>query len=479
MFDLSQYGVVAGTDALQTRAIQATIDVCAAAGGGTILVPAGVYRIGTLILRSNVTLHLESGAVLFGSPNLADYPSDVDGFVDAIGQRRSRCLICCVDAERVGISGRGVIDGNGAAFARDLDDRPFLIRFMGCRDVSVTDVTLRNAAAWVSHYMDCDTVQIRGVTIRSRANGNNDGIDIDACRNVRITDCDIDTGDDAICIKSTTGGACRNVTVSHCVLKSDWAALKLGTESAGDFQNIILSHCVIYDTTGGGLKLITTDGGRMENIMVSDLIMHQVSGPIFVRLGNRLRTYRDAGRRASVGAIRNITLRNIRADVWEAGEPLWGKNRRAGICITGVPGHPIENLTLENIHLTFPGGGTAQEAENLEVPELSEHYPEFTIFTPLPAWGFYVRHVNGMHFRSITLETRSPDARPSLVCDDVRNLTMDQYDAPPSPDRIAARFRNTQAARCGFTELTMPADVTGGTWEQWLQPMVALAPDRD
>jgi hypothetical protein len=466
MIDIQGFHISHESDGIRTESIQSAIDACFEAGGGTVKVPAGRYRIGTISLRSNVNLHLESGAVLEGSSDLADYPAAIDGFVDAVGQRRSRCLIAAVNAERVSISGRGVIDGRGGTFARDLDDRPFLVRFIGCRDVSMTDVTLRDSAAWVSHYMECDTVHVRGVTIRSRVNGNNDGIDVDACRNVRISDCDIDTGDDAICIKSTTGGACRNVAVSHCILKSDWAALKLGTESAGDFQNILLSHCIIYDTNGGGLKLITTDGGRMENVMVSDLIMHRVSGPIFIRLGNRLRTYRGEATKR-VGSMRNITLRGIRADVWEEGFALWGKTRRAGICITGVPEHPIEGLTLEHIHLTYPGGGTIEEAGGLEVPELGDHYPEFTIFTPLPAYGFYLRHARGVTFRSITIETVNPDARPAIVMDDVEDVSVDSWQALAPPDHVRARVRNARKVQLPWRDPKMPSSTQSDAWEQW------------
>jgi hypothetical protein len=470
--NVSEYGASPDANGIQTLSFQAAINATFESGGGTILVPAGRYHIGTLSLRSNVTLHLESGAVLVGSADLTDYPLDFGGFTDAVGQRRGRCLICAVDARRVAISGRGVIDGNGGAFARDLDDRPFLLRFIRCSDVSVTDVSLRDAAAWVSHFMECERVALRGVTIRSRVNANNDGIDIDACRNVRISDCDIDTGDDAVCIKSTTGGPCRNVTVSQCLLKSDWAALKLGTESAGDFQNIIFSHCVIYDTTGGGLKVITTDGGRLENLLVTDLVMHRVSGPIFMQLGSRLRAYHGKPAAEKVGAMRNVTLRNIQADVWEEGEPLWGQSRRAGICITGLPDVPIEGLTLEDIRIHFPGGGTAREAARLEVPELPDHYPEFTIYAPLPAYGFYVRHARGATLRNIQLQTLLPDARPALVCDDIDDIAINDWSAAMPADGTMARARNCRKVNWPFQPVTA-API--GEWSGWGEPTPAAS----
>lgn len=260
MISISEYGAVPGTQAVQTAAIQAALDACAANGGGTVLVPAGTYQIGTLRLESHVTLHLENGALLKGSSRMEDYPEVAGGFTDAVGQKRNRCLIYSNGSSRVAISGEGTIDGNGGAFEKDQDGRPFMVRFINCTDVRVTGVTLRDSPGWVSHYLACENVLIHGVTIYSHCNGNNDGIDIDSCRRVRVTACDIDTGDDAICIKATRASACENIVVTGCVLRSIWGALKLGTESAGDFRNIVFSDIVIRDTCG---RVEDSQHGRM------------------------------------------------------------------------------------------------------------------------------------------------------------------------------------------------------------------------
>ncbi len=423
MITITDHGARPGADHVQTREIQQAIEQAAAQGGGTVVIPCGCYQTGTLSLRSHVTLHLENGACLRGSPRIEDYP-DLAGFTDAVGQKRGRCLIHAQGIEHAAITGKGVIDGNGNAFGWEEDGRPFLVRFIDCRDVEVSGVTLRDSPGWVSHYLNCERLSIHNLTIRSYTNANNDGIDIDSCRNVRISHCDIGTGDDAICIKATRSDPTENVVVTGCVIQSDWGAIKLGTESVGDFRNILVSDCVIRDTLGGGLKLISMDGCRMENVQVSNLIMDNVSGPIFLRLGSRLRTYYQDQARRETGIMRNIRIRNIQMRVWERGEPLWGFARRAGIFIGGVPGYPIEDVRFENIDAIFPGGGTAEEAARRDVPERIADYPEFPAFGPLPSWGFYLRHVRNITLDGIRMRTELPDARAPLYADDAQLLKL-------------------------------------------------------
>ncbi len=402
---------------LQTSALQAAIDNAAAVGGGTVRVRPGVYHTGTLFLRSRVTLHLDNGCIIMGSPRIEDYPEVAGGFTDAVGQKRNRCLIYADGVVGTAITGQGIIDGSGGKFAFEEDGRPFMVRFINCRDVQVTGVTLQNSPGWVSHYLGCENVRIHGVTIRSRVNSNNDGIDIDSCRRVRISDCDIDTGDDAVCIKSTRAEASEDIVVTGCRISSDWGALKLGTESAGDFRNIIFSNIVIRDTNGGGLKLISMDGCCMENILVENIIMDNVSGPIFIRLGARLRQYFPDQPKRQVGRVRGVTIRNVRINVWEEGFLLYGKYpRKAGIIVTGIPGHNIEDVTFDNVRVSYPGDGTLSECP---VPEQEAEYPEFPVFHPLPSWALFLRHVRGILFRDCDFSTRAADARPPAYLQDV------------------------------------------------------------
>lgn len=405
---------------LQTARIQEAIDTVAARGGGTVRIGSGVHRIGTIFLRSRVTLHLDNGCVLKGSSNIADYPEVAGGFTDAVGQKRNRCLIYAEDAVSPAITGQGIIDGSGGDFGFEEDGRPFMVRFIDCQDVQVTGVTLQNSPGWVSHYLGCENVRISGITIRSRVNSNNDGIDIDSCRRVRISDCDIDTGDDAVCIKSTRAEPSEDIVVTGCRISSDWGALKLGTESAGDFRNIIFSNIIIRDTNGGGLKLISMDGCRMENVIVENIIMDNVSGPIFIRLGARLRKYHADQPTRPVGSVRGITIRNVRINVWEEGFLLYGKYpRKAGIIVTGIPGHNVEDVTFDQVRVVFPGGGAVTGEP---VAEQEAEYPEFPVFHPLPSWALFLRHARNLVFRDCSFSTVKPDARPSLHVDDVAGL---------------------------------------------------------
>jgi len=431
MFSIVDYGAQPNEPTSQQGALQSAIDACASAGGGTVVVPAGTYVTGTVALRSHVTLHLENGARLVGSTDLKDYPEVAGGFTDAVGQRRNRCLLYAKDCVSVGLSGPGTIDGRGGLFPFEQNGRPFMIRFVDCQDVQVSGVTLRDSPGWVSHFLGCERVLIHGVTIHSHVNANNDGIDIDSCRRVRITACDIDTGDDAICIKATRTTPCEHITVTGCILRSTWGALKLGTESAGDFRNIIISDIVIRDTQGGGLKIISMDGCRLENIQVNNVLMDNVSGPIFIRLGARLRTYHAGEAARPVGTLRNVAIRNVSGRVYEEGYPLYGKlPRKAGIVITGIPGACIEDLLLEGVKFTFPGGGSDPGTAPPDVPEQEAAYPEFPCFHPLPAWGIFARHVRGLTLRHVTLATEQPDLRAPLVFVDVEGLTTDHVTAP-------------------------------------------------
>lgn len=434
MTSIHDHGAVSGSDKIQTAAIQSALDACAKSGGGTVLVPAGLYHIGTLTMRSHVTLHLENGATLKGSARIEDYPEVSGSFVDAVGQKRNRCLIFAEGTTGTSITGQGTIDGNGGAYGYEEDGRPFMVRFVNCNDVQVTGITLKDSPGWVSHYLGCENVLIQGITIRSHTNGNNDGIDVDSCRRVRISACDLDCGDDAICIKSTRATPSENIVVTGCIIRSVWGALKLGTESAGDFRNIIFSDIVIRDTHGGGLKVISMDGSRMENIQINNIVMDNVSGPIFVRLGGRLRKYFADQPDRPVGILKNVSIRNVTIRVWEEGYLLYGKlPRKAGIIVTGIPGHCVEDLSFENIDVTFPGGGTPEEAAHHAVPEQEKEYPEFPSFHPIPAWGFYLRHAKNVRFRDVRMRTATADARAPFFTDDVQQLRLNEVEVNGEP----------------------------------------------
>jgi polygalacturonase len=413
IYDVSAFGVLGDGTTLDTAGMQAAIDACHGAGGGTVWVGPGRYLTGTLTLKSGVTLHLARGAVLVGSTNLDDYPKRRAGFPSYTDKYTDRALIYAEGAREIAVSGEGAIDGQGAAFSGEYLVRPYMLRFVSCEGVSLEDVTLRDGPMWTVHVLACDRVYVRGITIRSRCNKNNDGLDIDSSSNVRISDCDISSGDDAIVLKSTSARPCRNVTITNCVLSTDCNAIKMGTESNGGFQNIAISNCAVYDTRLSGIALEIVDGGVMDGIAVSNITMQNTGGPVFIRLGNRARPYQEDMPPPGMGTLRNIALSNIIAT--GAGE--------TGCSITGLPGHPVEHIVLRDVHIEFAGGGTHEQAERVP-EEKPESYPEYKMFGPLPAYGFYLRHAKGIRMDGISLTTKTDDARPAIAQEDVENLTV-------------------------------------------------------
>jgi hypothetical protein len=277
---------------------------------------------------------------------------------------------------------------------------------------------------------------------------------------VTITGCDIDSDDDALCLKSASDRPCENVTISDCKVSSHCNGLKMGTESGSGFRNIKISHCavsspkrskVIYGKQRGlaGIALEIVDGGTMDGVTISDIAIEGVSAPIFIRLGNRARIYKPATAKPSVGTLQNVTLRNITARGCSA----------LGCAIAGIPDHPVRNVTLENIQLGFEGGGD-KEALAKPVPERAEKYPECKMFGLLPAWGFYCRHVSGLSFRNVQLRANQPDLRHAVVCDDAEDVTLDKLDAPFSAG-AAPLIRLVQTRN--FLLRGSRADAPGGT----------------
>ncbi len=426
LYDIRDFGALPDGRTLCTQAIQAAVDKCAASGGGTVYLPPGTFLSGTIHLKSGITLHLDQGATLLGSRNLQDYPPVATSYRSYTDNYTDKCLIYGQKLEHVAITGRGVIDGQGAAFKGPYKVRPYLIRFVECRDVVVEGVTMKDSPMWVQHYLACDDVRLSGLTVKSHVNANNDGIDIDSCRRVTITACNIDSGDDAIVLKSTSAQPCRDVVVSACVLRSTCNALKMGTESNGGFQNIVLTGCTVYDTRLAGVALEIVDGGTMDRLVVSDITMNGVGAPIFLRLGNRARPFQEGIDKPGVGRMRNITISNIEAT---------GANA-TGCAIAGLPDARIENVTLDNIRLSFAGGGRLEQAAR-PIPEEPEKYPEYAMFGPLPAYGLYCRHVEGLKFSNVQLQLAGSDKRHAVVLDDVKNATLDGLDAAFFPGGAA------------------------------------------
>ena len=416
--DVMRYGAKADGKTNDAPAIQKAIDACAAAGG-TAYLPAGNYLSGTIVLKSNVTLHLAQGATLWGSKNPEDF--------------KPLHLIYAQDAENITLEGQGTINGNGEAywdtntkgFFRATERRPSpLVELVNCRRVQIRDLAFRNAPGWTIHPFGCDGVWIRGISIVNNTRGpNTDGIDPDSSRNVMISDTYCEAGDDCIVIKTTgrMGGKVQpseNITVTNSVLTTTCNAFKMGTESLGDFRNVAFTNSTMFRIPGtfqgpiSGMAIEMVDGSTLDGLVVSNVTMRDVRTPIFIRLGNRGR-----GMKVPVpGVLRNVSISNVTATGAELANS-----------ITGLPGHPVENVTLSNINITMRGGG--REARGLDVPENPEKYPESTMFGELPAYGFYVRHAAGLTLRDVQVRWDREDVRPALIFDDVRDLDLDGFRA--------------------------------------------------
>ncbi len=437
IYNVLEYGAIGDSISINTSQIQKAINECTLNGGGTVLIENGIYISGTILLKDNVTLKISENAKLIGSANPQDYTS-IDTFVDATGQERGNCLIGATDATNIGVIGKGIIDGNGKAFLSENikqkieelglsqnekkgfgANRPFLLRFVRSNSILLKNINLRQPAAWTCHFYQSNNIKVDSISIYSHAHHNNDGIDLDSSHNVIITNTNIDAGDDAICIKSTSPIPTHNVNVSNCKLKSDWGAIKFGTESMGDFYNISIKDCEIHNTKGGGIKILSVDGANIHDIDIDNISMNTVDMPIFIRLGERLRTYRDAEKQ-EVGSIKNVSIKNITATTQNL------QNSRvsspSGIFITGTPNHKIGSISLENINITLPG--SEKDLQLKPVAENETAYPEFSFFKTLPAYGLYARHIDSIQLQNLKFNSTNPEIRKDVVFEDVNKINQ-------------------------------------------------------
>ncbi len=467
MYDIHAHGARGDGVSLDTPAIQAAIDACHAAGGGTVLVPAGRYVTGTLQVRSRVELHLAAGAVLLASLDLTHFPSLPSRLPSYWGELEThKALILADEAEDIAITGHGTIDGRCNELEipfgyPSFSLRPRLIHLRGCRRVRVRDIRLRDAATWVQHYLLCEDLVIDGVSVDSRENMdieaprfatrkglNQDGLDIDSCREVYVSNCRIDSGDDAICLKSRPGKPCTDVVVSNCTVSSNASGIKLGTESNGDFRRIVISNCTVRDTRCDGLSVIMVDGGICEQVSISGIVMDNIKGAaLFIRLGDRARPLRKEDPRPPTGAMRDLAISNILATRVGGICGDNGEVRRLGSSITGLPGHPVRQVSLDRISIRTIGGGALR---NDAVPELPEAYPNGRMFGELPAWGLYCRHVEGLRISGLDLAADATDARPPIWLEDVQNARLVDLEAmtwPETPALIAGPAANTVRQR--------------------------------
>lgn len=431
LFNVKDFGASGDGVALETSVIQKAIDQCALSGG-TVLFPPGKYLTGSLELKSNIEIYISAGATILGSTNIADYREHFPNIKSYNDSFLKHSLFYAEGAENISIRGDGTIDGQGSAFkvtSREKPERyknrPYIIRFIECKNVKIENITMRNSAMWMQQYLACEDLFIKGIRVYNHANQNNDMIDIDGCKNVIISDCIGDTDDDGITLKSTSFNITENVVITNCVISSHCNAIKLGTESHGGFRNISISNIVvkpsmdtepIYGLPKGisGITLGMVDGGILEGVTISNIRIEGTHVPIYMRLGNRARKFYDGQPEPGVGVFKDVIISNVIATNVQS--PI-------GCSITGIPGHNVENVSLNNISIEFPGGGTIQDAEKI-IPELEDHYPESTKWGTLPSFGIFIRHAQNITLKNIELRLKTEDHRPAILCDDVKLLNI-------------------------------------------------------
>lgn len=419
---------------LATEAIQRAVDVCAGEGGGIVQLSPGVYLTGTIFMRSGVTLQIDEGATLLGSTRLADYPDVTPTFRSLMTEREmvTQSIIYAERVERIGLRGKGVIDGQGAKFTvqpnvRPLWKRPFIIRMIECREILVEGITLRNSASWTQSYLACDNLTIRNIRIEGHAIRHNDGVDIDGCQNVLIQGVESSTDDDGMCFKGTSERPTKNVVVENCRFFSYCNSLKIGTDSQGAFENIRISNLELGRPPPGtpplhlgrpegiaGIALEIVDGGTIDGVMIDNVKIVGTMAPIYIVLGNRGRHLKDKPR-LPPGAVKNITISNLTAET----------NSAMGCPIIGLSNHRIDGLILRNIKISFPGGGTAEDRVR-KFTEKADSYPEAIKYANrLPAYGFFFWHVANVRLENVSLTTRTADLREAIVLEDASRVTVD------------------------------------------------------
>lgn len=445
-YNIMDYGAKSDTTYLSTHEIQAAIDDAFNHGGGRVVFPAGSYKSGSIILKDNVELHISLGAIWYGSKDIRDYQQIKISYVSLRTNEKTRQLIFAEQAQNIAITGFGTIDGQGEVFKKAGNndegiERPHLIRFSECQDVRIFDVTLRNAGAWMQHYLASERVYIRGIKVFNRANYNNDGIDIDGCNLVTISDVVIDSDDDGITLKSTSDRLCENIVITNSIISSHCNAIKLGTETNGGFKNITISNCTIkpsevkgkiyYGVRGGksAISLQIVDGGTMDGITISNVFADSAHVPLFIRLGNRARPYREDTPVTMVGTIRNISINHFQAL----------NAQKTGSSILGIPGHPIENVKLSNLSFSYAGGGTVEESLR-KVPEMIDAYPEAINFGPLNAFGLNIRHANNIEIHNSHFITSKMDHRPSVYLEFADNVFLNGLHLNGAGKREASIF---------------------------------------
>ena len=450
-YNIRLFGAVGDGKNLDSPAINTAIDSAVANGGGKIIVPAGIYLCGSIHLKSNIELHLLPGAIIKAAPasmKVYDESESFGGFPEYQDGGHTyfhNSLIWAEGQDNISITGRGMIDGEGLT-KKDTEtagnvqggsigtgDKAIALKL--CTNVLIRDITIFRGGHFAIIITGCEKGTIDNVTIDT----NRDGIDIDCCKYLTVSNTKVNTpNDDGIVLKSSYAlkkpVPCENILINNCIVTGyklgtfldgtyipeevNWVCgrIKLGTESNGGYRNIAISNCTMMYSSG--LAFEEVDQGRMENIAVSNITMNHVHHyPIYITTGCRNRGPKEVTSPSYGG---DIMISNVIAN---------DADSLAGIIVTGMKEEPLRNIRLHNIQIRYRGGGTA-DLSNKEYREQGTNYPEPRWAGPTPAYGLYARHVDGLTVRGLYLETIRPDYRHVVILDDVKNADIQDLKAP-------------------------------------------------
>jgi Glycosyl hydrolases family 28 len=478
VYNIRDYGAKGDGVALDTAAVQAAIDACHRDRGGTVLVPAGVFHIGTVELKSDVTLHIAAAGTLLGSADGKQYHA-----VEAIPLTGDStlgdgnwALIFAVDAKNVTIEGPGLIDGQGIEFhapSRDVappsglggNRRPYHLLFHRCEHLRVRNLRLWRSAYHSVRVIQSRYVQMDGLHIYNRVNGNNDGFHFISSEHVAVSNCTVESQDDGCALF----GSCRFVTVTNCTFSTRWSVFRFG---GGTAENVTVSNCVLHQVFGCPFKFHGSPGSRFENMAFSNLVLQDVTGPISISVGPSQPASQDAapapppnpGR--PPGIVRNIAFSNIHGTVIGDPPPLpdypFSSAYRPGeirscIVLNAVGDSIVENITFDNVHLTFEGGGTAEEAARRDLPQVAG---EYFMLGPLPAYGLYARNARAISLQNVRFQVSKPDLRPAVIFDHVEDAAINGLSVQGNTEAESVlRFIDSKQTLMTATRLLTPAAV--------------------
>ncbi len=437
-YNVKNFGAKGDGITLDTRSIQNAIDKAYHNKGGIVNIPAGTYKIGSLFLKDNIELHLENGATLLGSPNYKDYIAANQKFESRTRELYAKYfMIFAENAKNISITGSGIIFGNGVKHyteSRPQNLRPYMIRLVNCDRVTVRDVRLLEAANWTLHILACRDVNIDGIEIETTGEGNRDGLDIDACERVTVSNSRFSTTDDAIVMKATTDVLCQDIAISNCIIRSiGGSAIKTGTESNGGFKNITVSNCVVKDVpVHAGIELMMVDGGVMQNILLENITMENVATPFYIRLGKRARPYKTGQYVGRIDDVKDIYLNNISVI-----------NAKLPSSIIGLHSKKIKNVIINNYTVRYTATQEAGAYNKVEFQEFD--YPAANTFKKLPVYALYCRSVEGLYLQNLNIYSAESEKRPALAFDRVNNLELFSVKAEvKNPSAPMMHFRNTK-----------------------------------